>query len=95
MANFEAKIRGMKHAYFCMLSVVGLLSLVGCSATKFVPDGQYLLNKATVKVEDTHEVLSQDLRNYLQQNLSHQPSYTASDLSTRARKDRFLLPLFP
>lgn len=67
MANFEAKIRGMKHAYFCMLSVVGLLSLVGCSATKFVPDGQYLLNKATVKVEDTHEVLSQDLRNYLQQ----------------------------
>jgi outer membrane protein assembly factor BamA len=44
-----------------------MMVLVGCKTTKFVPDGEYLLNKATVKVEDTHDVLSQDLRSYLRQ----------------------------
>jgi outer membrane protein assembly factor BamA len=44
-----------------------MMVLMGCKTTKFVPDGEYLLNKATVKVEDTHDVLSQDLRSYLRQ----------------------------
>lgn len=35
--------------------------------TKFVPQGQYLLNKANVKIEDTKEIAVSDLSSYLQQ----------------------------
>ena len=44
-----------------------VLVVSSCNTTKFVPDGSYLLNKANVKIEDTHEVTQQELRNYLQQ----------------------------
>ena len=44
-----------------------VLLLMGCNMTKFVPQGQYLLNKANVKVEDTKDVVASDLSNYLQQ----------------------------
>ena len=44
-----------------------VLFLMGCNMTKFVPQGQYLLNKANVKVEDTKDVVASDLSNYLQQ----------------------------
>ena len=47
-----------------LLCVVGL---VGCKITKFVPEGEYLLNKAHIRVEDTKEIATTDLRNYLQQ----------------------------
>ncbi len=47
---------------------IGLvLCLMGCNTTKFVPKGEYLLNKANIKVEDTKEVAVSDLKNYLQQ----------------------------
>lgn len=35
--------------------------------TKFVPEGQYLLNKANVKVVDTKDVATSELSSYLQQ----------------------------
>ena len=47
---------------------IGLvLCLMSCNTTKFVPQGEYLLNKANIKVEDTKEVAISDLKNYLQQ----------------------------
>ena len=47
---------------------IGLvLCLMSCNTTKFVPQGEYLLNKANIKVEDTKEVAVSDLKNYLQQ----------------------------
>lgn len=47
---------------------IGLvLCLMGCNTTKFVPQGEYLLNKANIKVEDAKEVAISDLKNYLQQ----------------------------
>ena len=47
---------------------IGLvLCLMSCNSTKFVPQGEYLLNKANIKVEDTKEVAVSDLKNYLQQ----------------------------
>ena len=49
------------------LSIGLLLCLMGCNTTKFVPQGEYLLNKAHIKVEDTKEVATSDLKNYLQQ----------------------------
>ena len=47
---------------------IGLvLCLMSCNTIKFVPQGEYLLNKANIKVEDTKEVAISDLKNYLQQ----------------------------
>ncbi len=47
--------------------IVLLLLLSSCQTTKFVPEGEYLLNKARVKVEGTKEVTSDDLSGYLRQ----------------------------
>lgn len=44
-----------------------LLSLAACNTTKFVPEGAYLLNKATVKIEDDKSIPTSDLTDYLQQ----------------------------
>ena len=41
--------------------------LTACNVTKFVPQGQYLLNNVKVTVEDTKEVPSTDLMKYVQQ----------------------------
>mgnify|MGYP003501417266 CR=1 FL=1 len=50
-----------------LLLVVCAISFSACNLTKFVPEGEYLLNKANVKVEDTKDVAAAELRNYLQQ----------------------------
>lgn len=41
--------------------------LSSCNATKFVPEGKYLLNKAQVKCVDDKNVNTSTLRNYLRQ----------------------------
>jgi len=49
-----------------MLAAVVVL-LAACNATKFVPENQYLLNKAYVVVTDNKEVDPMDLKGYLRQ----------------------------
>lgn len=50
----------------CILILI-LWTLVSCSSTKFVPDGNYLLDE--VKIEsDNKQVSAIDLRNYVRQN---------------------------
>ncbi len=51
------------------LSAVALLW--SCSSTKHVPQGQLLLDKTTIKIEDTKDVSSSDLYNYLRQTPNH------------------------
>ena len=41
--------------------------LASCNTTKFVPEGQYLLNKARVRCVDDKSVSASDLRSYLRQ----------------------------
>lgn len=60
MRKFARKIR-----YLFWIGI--MLSFVGCNTTKFVPQGEYLLNKANIKVEDNKEVAVSSLKNYLQQ----------------------------
>ena len=48
-----------------MLAMV--MALASCNTTKFVPEGQYLLNKARVKCVDDKSVSASDLRSYLRQ----------------------------
>lgn len=54
------------HIEHCALIGV-LLSMFSCNTTKFVPEGEYLLNKAQVKVEDDKTVPTSDLTDYLRQ----------------------------
>ena len=63
----------LKNIYVLLMFVVRqtlllcILCLMGCNVTKFVPEGQFLLNKTNVKVEDSKDVLASELSHYLQQ----------------------------
>ena len=46
---------------------LALVLFCACNTTKFVPQGQYLLNKAYVRCTDDKQVSTADLRNYLRQ----------------------------
>lgn len=51
---------------FLLCVVLALLSFGSCKTTKFVPEGEYLLNKARVNV-DTKDVEKEELKSYLRQ----------------------------
>ncbi len=53
-----------RYIFFILLLLVVLAS---CSTTKSVPEGEYLLNKAKIKVEDTKALQGDNLRSYLRQ----------------------------
>lgn len=52
-----------KWLYICLLPVL----LCACNTTKYVPEGQYLLDKAKVKCVDDKKVSAGELRSYLRQ----------------------------
>ena len=56
-----------------IILIVTALLLSACSATKHVPQGQYLLNKAAIEVrdDDNDDVKPSQLRNYLRQVPNH------------------------
>ena len=56
-------LRALRTYGFWLLAMVAILS--SCNTTKFVPEGQYLLNKARVKCVDDKSV--PDMRSYLRQ----------------------------
>ncbi len=53
-----------RYLFFILLLLVVLAS---CSTTKSVPEGEYLLNKTKIKVEDTKAVQADHLKSYLRQ----------------------------
>ena len=58
----------MKKHLLCLLLVFTvLLSLASCSATKFVPEGSYLLDEVKIRT-DNKDVRPSSLRPYLRQN---------------------------
>lgn len=46
--------------------IVAVLLLMACNPTKYVPDGEFLLNKATIKL-DTKDIKKDELQDYLRQ----------------------------
>lgn len=50
-----------------LILLLSLLSLVACNTTKFVPQGEYLLNDVKIKMQDTKDVPAADLMKYVQQ----------------------------
>ena len=60
----------MRKVHHIVLFIVGLAVLLSaCSSTKYVPEGEYLLNSVKVKTEgDYADVNTANLRNYVRQN---------------------------
>ena len=56
--------------YILLVVVVSLLT--GCSSTRHVPDGKYLLDRTTITIDgDKENVKSANLVNYLRQTPNH------------------------
>lgn len=53
------------------LLLIAVCLMAACSSTKHVPQGQYLLDKATISVEGDKDVTSLSLINYLRQIPNH------------------------
>lgn len=49
-----------------MILLLGIVLLSSCNSTKFVPEGKYLLNKVTVKV-DNKNIKKEDIKTYVRQ----------------------------
>lgn len=47
------------------------ISFFGCSSTKHVPKGQYLVDDVDIKIVDNSEVQESELVNYLRQTPNH------------------------
>lgn len=66
----RAKSEGQRmksERIIALILVLCSFFIVSCNTTKFVPEGQYLLNKARVKCVDDKTVPTSDLRGYLRQ----------------------------
>ena len=48
-----------------------MLAAVGCSTTRHVPDGEYLLDKVSIEIDDSVGVSRSELQNYLRQTPNH------------------------
>lgn len=60
-----------KHILKDMLLAMCVLLLAGCSSTRHVPQGAYLLDKVKIEIEGDDEVSSRELNNYLKQVPNH------------------------
>ena len=67
MRSLGVKIFASRWTLIKLSIFLCVLLLASCNAAKFVPEGRYLLNRASVKIEDTKAVAASDLDNYLQQ----------------------------
>ena len=56
-------------ALFLLLAV--LLLLAGCRSTRYVPEGEFLLDKVSVKVDGENPFNSEELNSYLKQTPNH------------------------
>lgn len=63
MSKYEYILSHILCGFVCVCMVL----FASCSTTKSVPEGQYLLNKARVKVVDEKEVSGESMRKYLRQ----------------------------
>lgn len=54
-----------------ILFVLAAAVLAGCSSTKHVPDGEYLLDRVDIRVKDGEEIRTEELYNFLRQQPNH------------------------
>lgn len=58
--------------YKTFTTLVIIVALASCNATKHVPDGQYLLNKVRINVVDNPSINKKEMRAYLRQTPNHE-----------------------
>ncbi|MBO4995951.1 MAG: BamA/TamA family outer membrane protein [Muribaculaceae bacterium] len=61
----------MSRVSLYILAILSAALLIGCSSTKHVPEGEYLLNNVSISINDNKDVKSTDLTNYLRQTPNH------------------------
>lgn len=71
LGRFAAGCWLLRRAAWTCAMGAAMLALAGCSATKHVPPGRLLLDKADIEVEGDGKVKSADLVNYLRQMPNH------------------------
>ena len=54
-----------------LLMLVCVAGLWGCSSTKHVPEGEYLLDKVDISVKDGDKIQTEELYNFLRQQPNH------------------------
>lgn len=59
-------VNNIKIKYFALYACVLIGFLTGCNTTKFVPEGEYLLNTVSINT-DTREISREQLNGYLRQ----------------------------
>lgn len=59
------------YIYRCIFTLAVAIAVWGCSSTRFVGEGEYLLDKASVVVEGDKSVGAEELLNYLRQSPNH------------------------
>ncbi len=57
----------LRHLCFLILAIF----IVGCSSTKHVPQGKYLVNDVKIEIEDNEKISPSELTNYLRQTPNH------------------------
>ena len=60
------------HLLRSLLLAMGILLLAGCSSTRHVPEGSYLLDEVDITIEGDEDVSAKELSNYLKQHPNHE-----------------------
>lgn len=62
----------MRSSMSILVCIVAVALLLSCSSTKYVPDGQYLLNSVKIRIDGDNSSLSEsELQGYLRQTPNH------------------------
>ncbi|WP_294748783.1 BamA/TamA family outer membrane protein [uncultured Prevotella sp.] len=58
----------MRKSFFSAVIMMGAMLIVSCSTTKYVPEGEYLLNRVKIKTEGEYrDVNTETMRSYVRQ----------------------------
>lgn len=64
-------MRRIPRIIHALCGIGAALALAGCSSTRHVPDGTYLLDKVSITVADSTRLTTKPLYNYLRQTPNH------------------------
>lgn len=85
-----------------LLAIIVSATLVGCSTTRHVPQGKYLLDKTRIDILDNQDIDTRELNNYLRQVPNHKvlgfwklqlATYNLSGRDSTKRVNRFIRKL--